>query len=336
MAGEGSESSKVLKEGDPTAQHTFSVDAAPFEPNVSAPLFMPEKWQYSSSTVQEQSAPPGINQSWTYSPQYYDMMMRMNLPAMVHANALLSSGLRRYSGTPIVRASSPVKKNNNSSEAMKRMEKGSLSVYAKPWSPTPEGGLTQGENDAYCHLKKEWVKVSYRGEMVVAPLAFMETNNIFVHSFTLRPLEKPGVQFQIFNYLCGRCTTRSFFGRLSCRNADVTLKGIAGDIPPLRIAHLIEQVTGVVVSALFTEGDYTEYELWLEKPEKATHVVNTVSGALWSCPMFHGYAVHAKTDEDKKFLNEYITSIKNIFPEPSPYPMCCVEAFGSSCETVKA
>ncbi|KAH9599283.1 hypothetical protein LSM04_003389 [Trypanosoma melophagium] len=335
MPGEGSESSKVLKEGDPTAQHTFSVDAAPFEPNANAPLYAPEKWSYSSSAVQEQLAPPGLSQSWGYAAQGYDMM-RVSIPAMLQATAFLNSGLRRYGGTPIVRASSPVKKSINATETVKRMEKGSLSVHAKPWSPTPESGPNQREAENYCHLQKEWVKVSYRGKMVVAPLPFMETNNLFVHSFTIRPIEKPALQFQIFNYLCGRCTTRSFFGRLSCRNADVTLKGIAGDIPPLRIAHLIEQVTGVVVSALFTEGDYSEYELWLEKPEKATHIVNTVSGALWSCPMFHGYAVHTKTDEEKKYLNEYITSIKEILPEPSPYPMCCVEAFGSSSGAGKA
>ncbi|KEG09980.1 hypothetical protein DQ04_04351030 [Trypanosoma grayi] len=331
MGGEEGDASKEVKETETAATHTFSVNAAPFEPGANTSSFIPEKWQEPPSVAQPQALAMGSSAPWAYSAPYYDMMLlTANMRAVAQMNALISTGIRRYSGTPIVRASSPTKRNMNTSEGAKGTDRGSLSIHAKPWSPTPESGLNQEEGDTYIQLEKGWIKVPYRGKMVVAPVAFKEMSSLFVHSLTVRPIEKPRIHLGLFNYLCARCATRSFFGRLSCRGADVILKGVAGDIPPLRIAHLIEQVTGDVVCALFTEGDHFEYELWLEKPENAAHLVSTVSGALWTCPMFHGYAVHTKTEDEKTFLREYIASLKEGFPEPTPYPMCCVEAIAST------
>ncbi|EAN98659.1 hypothetical protein C3747_23g110 [Trypanosoma cruzi] len=336
MDGEEADVTKETKEGGPNTSHTFSVDAAPFEPSVNVSSNLANGWQDASSALTEQLSALGANESWPYPAQYIDMFaLNASMRAMVEAAAMMNVGAKRYSGAPIVKTTSPPKKGSNASEASRKREKGSLSIHAKPWSPSPETGLNQKEGDTYTHLKKGWVKVPYRGEMVIAPVAFKEIANDFVHSLTVRPIEKPRIHLELYNYHCARCATHSFFGRLSCRDADVILKGIAGDIPPLCVAHLIEQVTGAVVCALFTKGDCLDYEIWLETPDKAAHFAKTISDAMWTCPMFHGYAVHTKTEEEKAFLHEYISSLKDDFPEETPYPMRCVEAIASSTGKVK-
>ncbi|RNE96369.1 hypothetical protein TraAM80_09834 [Trypanosoma rangeli] len=336
MDGEGSDVAKETSEGGQNHSHTFSVDAVPFEPGLNASSSVPNRWQDPSSIVPEQLSAWAPNTPWTYQAPYFDALtFNANMRAMVEAAAMMNVGAKRYSGAPIVRASSPSKKNLNVSEGAKKREKAGISIHAKPWSPSPETGLRQKEGDAYIHLKKGWVRVPYRGEMVISPVAFKEIANDFVHSLTVKPIEKPRIQLELYNYHCARCASHSFFGRLSCRGADVTLKGIAGDIPPLCVAHLLEQVTGNVVCALFTEGDYLNYEVWLENPDKANVFAKTISDAMWTCPMFHGYAVHTKTEDGKAFLHEYISSLKDDFPEETPYPMRCVEAITSSTGKVK-
>ncbi|KAG8341190.1 hypothetical protein TRVL_07981 [Trypanosoma vivax] len=329
---------KEMKEGDFASSHPLSVNATPFEPASGASQFSAEKWHDRVPLPRDKTSAMCSSAAWAPFPLIYpDMyMLNPNLRAVPHMTAVISDGLRRYSGVPFMRMSSPTRRVSNTPEGAKRAEKGSLSAYAKPWSPTTESGFSQAGDDGYTQLKQEWSRVPYRGEMVVAPLPFKEMTNLFVHSLTVKPLTKPRIQLELFNYLCARCTTRTFFGRLSCREADITLRWVADDVPPLRIAHLIEQITDVPVCALFIEKNSDKYELWLEKPEKATHVVETISGALWTCPMFHGYAVHTKTDEEKEFLLNYITSLKEGFPETSPYPMRFVEASTQVAEEANA
>ncbi|RNE99936.1 uncharacterized protein Tco025E_08996 [Trypanosoma conorhini] len=337
MDAEGSDAAKEANEGGSNYSHTFSVHAVPFEPGLNASSSIPNRWQDVSSTMSDQLSTMGANASWPYPTHYIDFFtLNASMRTILEAAAMMNAGAKRYSGAPIVRASSPSKKNLNASEGSKKREKGGISIHAKPWSPSPETGLSPKEGDTYTHLKKGWVKVPYRGEMVIAPVAFKEIANDFVHSLTVKPIEKPRIQLELYNYHCARCATHSFFGRLSCRGADVILKGIAGDIPPLCVAHLLEQVTGAVVCALFTEGDYLDYEIWLENPDKANFFAKTISDAMWTCPMFHGYAVHTRTEDGKAFLHEYISSLKDDFPEETPYPMRCVEAITSSTGKVKS
>ncbi|AAZ12743.1 hypothetical protein, conserved [Trypanosoma brucei brucei TREU927] len=330
MGGDGNEAVNEGNHGEPSTPHTFSVNATPFEPGSSGSSYPADKWQEQPGVQREQSAVMGSSTPWTPSPlQYYDMfMLTPHVRAMAQMNVMLPGGPRRYSGTPIVRTSSPGRKSSSTSEEVKKAEKGSLSIHAKPWSPTPDSGLSQKDGDTYIQLKKGWTKVDYHGAPAVAPVPFMEMSSLFVHSLTVRPLDKPRIHLEIFNYLCARCATKSFFGRLTCRGPDVILKFVADDVPPLRVAHLIEQVTGATVSALFTET-IGEYELWLERSDTASHVIDVVSGALWTCPMFHGYAVYAKCDDEKTFLRDYINSLVEGFPEQTPYPMRFVTATAS-------
>ncbi|CCD16531.1 unnamed protein product [Trypanosoma congolense IL3000] len=338
MNSKESDSLRDTSNGESATSHTFSINAAPFEPLAGATSHPTEKSQERAGPPREQASAMGSSALWApYSLQYYDMfMLSANMRALPQMGAVPPGGSKRYSGTPILRASSPVRRNPTTTDELKKLEKASLSIHAKPWSPNPDSGLSQEEGDTYIQLKKDWTKVEYDGNNVVAPVPFKEMGSLFVHSLTVRPLDKPSIHLELFNYLCARCATKSFFGRLSCRAADVIIKWVAADVPPLRIAHLLEQVTGATVSALFTEKGKCGYELWLENPEMSKHVVATVSGALWTCPMFHGYAVFAKADEEKAFLLDYINSLVEDFPEPTPYPMRFVEAVTSNIEEVNS
>lgn len=203
-------------------------------------------------------------------------------------------------------------------------EKDGLSVHAKPWSPIPESE-TIGPSEYFVEVASpSWTIAKIDGREVAAPSPMVSkefSHTLLAHPQTIKPKGTSGVELEFMSYLCGRCPLKTLFGKLSSRKADVTLMNVAVDVPPLCLAHLVEQVTTAKVTALYVnDAENFQYELWLDKPTFASQVVETVTGALWTCPMLHGYAVVAKDNASKKFLSNYVQSLKEKMPTESLPP----------------
>ncbi|KPI83959.1 hypothetical protein ABL78_6990 [Leptomonas seymouri] len=210
--------------------------------------------------------------------------------------------------------------------------KESLSAFAKPWSPHPEvtvPTIPPPENEVAIH-PGSWVTINVEGKDMQAPSPMVPketTNNSYAHSYCVHPKGLKTVELELFNYVCGRCPLKTLYGRLSSRQPDVTIRNVVMDIPPLRIAHLIEQITKAKVTALCAnEADGTHYDIWLDKPNMAPVLVDSISGCVWTCPMYHGYAVLGKGEEGKKYLRNYVERLNDSRPEGSNvYEVALVE-----------
>lgn len=285
--------------------HTFSVDAPPFDPSSFG-----AKVQVNSSGAHDELAPNNATQ-WGFQQSYM----------VGYANDV---GLY----TP----ANPFGPSASLNSVKREGDKEGLSVHAKPWSPCPEKTVGPAPEVNFVDITPvTWVKVDLLGKEVMGPAPLISkeaSNNLFIHSFVVVPRKNIGVELELFNYLCSRCPLRTLFGKLSSRKADVILRNIAPDVPPLCIAHLVEQITNTKVAALYVNvAEGTQYALWLEKPNMSSQVVNTISGTLWMSPMYHGFAVFPKNDEAKKFLGEYLAVLKaSCEDDKCPFPFCFIEA----------
>ncbi|KAL7704567.1 hypothetical protein N2W54_002324 [Lotmaria passim] len=201
--------------------------------------------------------------------------------------------------------------------------KESLSAFAKPWSPHPEVAVATVpplENEVTIH-PGSWSTTNVEGKDVQTPSPMVPkeaSNNSFAHSFSIHPKGLKNVELELYNYICGRCPLKTLYGRLSSRQPDVTMRNVVMDIPPLCVAHLIEQVTKAKVTALcVNEVEGTHYDIWLDKPNMAPVLTESMSGCVWTCPMHHGYAVLGKGEEGKKYLRNYVERLKDSRPEGS-------------------
>ncbi|CCW63942.1 unnamed protein product, partial [Phytomonas sp. EM1] len=211
-------------------------------------------------------------------------------------------------------------------------EKEGLSVYAKPWRPFSEGVVDAitVDDKVIDFAPPSFLKVQLGGAEVSAPAPIISkevADNIFVHVTTVIPRANLSTEFKLLYYLCGRCPLRSLFGRLSSRKADVSLRNIAPDIPPLCIAHLMEQLIKIKVAAIYyNEADSSQYDVWFDKPNVSSHVVEVINERLWTSPMFHGFAVLLKGEESKTFLKNYLDELKKSEQSKKcPYPLSFVE-----------
>ncbi|AYU77838.1 hypothetical protein LdCL_170013300 [Leishmania donovani] len=210
--------------------------------------------------------------------------------------------------------------------------KDSLSAYAKPWSPHPEVTVTPvvaGENEVAIH-PGSWSATTVDGKEVITPSPMVprkSSTNLFAHSFSIHPKGLKSVELELFNYACARCTLRTLYGRLSSRQPDVTMRNVSVDVPPLCIAHLIEQITKAKVTALhLNESEGPHYDIWLDKPNLSTQLVEFISGSLWATPMHHGYAVMGKNEEGKRYLRNYVERLRDSKPPgPNVYDVALVE-----------
>lgn len=231
-----------------------------------------------------------------------------------------------------------------------------LSIHAKPWSPsaeplstvaaaappapTPVPGPSTALGRAATLTKSNRVEIRPAAwctaavvngvkEAVPVPMVPSEvSDNEFVHSLPVVPTSDPEALLAFFTYKCARCPLRTLYGRLSSRRADVTVTNVAPDIPPLCLAHLLEQVSKVRITALVASQITvsTQYDIWLDKTSMASPLIAAVNGLLWTCPMPHGFAVVASNERAKVFLQAYLTDLKKA-PESaqSSYPLTCVE-----------
>nr|CAJ2470556.1 unnamed protein product [Leishmania braziliensis] len=201
--------------------------------------------------------------------------------------------------------------------------KDSLSAFAKPWSPHPEVTVTPiviPESEVIIH-PGSWSATIVDGKEVIAPSPMVlrkSSTNLFAHSFFIHPKGLKTVELELFNYSCARCTVKTLYGRLSSRQPDATMRNVSVDVPPLCVAHLIEQITKVKVTALhLNESEGAHYDIWLDKPNMSTQLVELISGNLWATPMHHGYAVMGKNEEGKRYLRSYVERLRDSKPAGS-------------------
>ncbi|GET87624.1 hypothetical protein, conserved [Leishmania tarentolae] len=210
--------------------------------------------------------------------------------------------------------------------------KDSLSAYAKPWSPHPEvtvNPIVAPDNEVAIH-PGSWSAITVDGKEVIAPSPMVprkSNTNLFAHSFSIHPKGLKTVELELLNYTCARCTLKTLYGRLSSRQPDVTMRNVSVDVPPLCIAHLIEQITKAKVTALhLNESEGPHYDIWLDKPNLSTQLVEFISGSLWATPMHHGYAVMGKNEEGKRYLRNYVERLRDSKPSGSNvYDVALVE-----------
>ncbi|KAG5503807.1 hypothetical protein JIQ42_07324 [Leishmania sp. Namibia] len=210
--------------------------------------------------------------------------------------------------------------------------KDSLSAYAKPWSPHPEVAVPPvgvSENEVNIH-PGSWSAMTVDGKEVITPSPMVtrkSSTNLFAHSVSIHPKGLKGVELELFNYTCARCTLKTLYGRLSSRQPDVTMRNVSVDVPPLCIAHLIEQITKAKVTALhLSESEGTHYDIWLDKPNLSAQLVEYISGSVWATPMHHGYAIMGKNEEGKRYLRNYVEGLRESKPAGSNvYDVALVE-----------
>ncbi|KAK7195065.1 hypothetical protein NESM_000429400 [Novymonas esmeraldas] len=288
----------------------FNVDAKPFSPvSVSDPTLQ-------TTLVGESNGLSIKIGQW--SPQPFVPIQHMSPTAPVNVSHL------PY--IPPVPVPAPVVKKEVTAG------KDSLSAYAKPWSPHPEvavAPVVPPENEIAIH-PGSWAPVIVEGREVTAPSPMVprdSNSNLFAHSFSLHPKGLKSVELELFNYNCARCTLRTLYGRLSSRQPDVTMQNVSVDVPPLCVAHLIEQITKAKVTALhLNESEGSHYDIWLDKPNLSAQLVESVSGCVWASPMHHGYAVMGKNDEGRKYLRNYVERLRDSRPGgPNVYDVALVE-----------
>ncbi|CCW69725.1 unnamed protein product [Phytomonas sp. Hart1] len=287
-----------------TQSSAFSIHAPPFDPTASLGLDIPTEihgntnWSYQSP----------------YTTGYYP-----------HKAANAYPGTLGHFRSPNVPATRYEPRKENA-------EKEGLSIYAKPWRPPSETVLDPiiVDDKVTDFTPPSFLKVEQGGTGVYVPAPIISkevSDNIFVHVSTVIPRTNLSAEFKLINYLCGRCPLKSLFGRLSSRKADVNLRNIAPDIPPLCIAHLIEQQIKAKVTAIYyNDADGSQYDIWLDKPNISSHVVEMINERLWTCPMFHGFAVLLKGEESKTYLKNYLDALKKSeYSKKCPYPLSFVE-----------
>ncbi|KPA76175.1 hypothetical protein ABB37_07935 [Leptomonas pyrrhocoris] len=201
--------------------------------------------------------------------------------------------------------------------------KESLSAFAKPWSPHPEvtvAPIPPPENEVAIH-PGSWTVANVEGKDIQTPSPMVPkdmSSNSYAHSYSIHPKGLKNVELELFNYVCGRCPLKTLYGRLSSRQPDVTMRNVAMDVPPLCVSHLIEQVTKAKVTALcVNEMEGSHYDIWLDKPNMAPVLLESMSDCVWTCPMFHGFAVVGKGEEGKKYLRNYVERLNDSRPEGS-------------------
>lgn len=316
---------KAPTQGSPASKtHTFSVDAPPFDPSKVGMGFN----KHFQGPIMPDGGDAGMNTSGAASWEYQQYMLMMSgmggMPMYPPPPPPPPPPMAPYQ-TPAVAGPPPPTTRREPGE------KEGLSVHAKPWSPFPETAPETPVDDSVVDIAPaKLVARETQGKEVFAPALMISkeaSNNLFVHSFTIVPKKKKDIELEFYNYLCARCPLKTLYGKLSSRKADVTLRNVAGDVPPLCVAHLIEQITKAKVTSLCVNDDFTQYEVWLDKPNMSSQVVNSLSGNLWTCPLFHGYAVFPKGDASKNYLKEYLDQFKSSpHYSKSAYPLAFVEA----------
>eukprot|EP00796_Vickermania_ingenoplastis_P011182 gene11182-7759_t len=191
-----------------------------------------------------------------------------------------------------------------------------LSVHAKPWNPK------EAFDDSSRSGKAKEIEVSYgirtidyMGRKLAAPIfidfpmkpgCFEETLDTFE---TVRPTTHPNVELHVYFYPSQIRTAKAYYGKISSRKADVTLRNIPADVPPLCASRIIENIVsnvGKLIAIHFSDTDGYHYDIWLDKAGTAPMVVEKLSNSLWTFPMSHGYAVYFKGDNEKRYAQEYI------------------------------
>lgn len=208
-----------------------------------------------------------------------------------------------------------------------------LSIHAKPWTPnevyedTGRAGKVK-EIDVSYDIRM----IEYMGKELAAPI-FINSGSLeeTIDTFeTVRPLSHPDAELHIYYYPSQIRTAKAYYGKISSRKADVTLRNIPADVPPLCASRIIENIVssvGKLIAIYFSDIDGYHYDIWLDKAGTAPVVVEKLSNSLWTFPMSHGYAVYFKGDAEKKFVNEYIEKFSSQdFGDSEVLPALLVEA----------
>lgn len=187
-----------------------------------------------------------------------------------------------------------------------------LSVHAKPWVPGtgvyPESNPVDKSREIEVSDKIRMIK--YMGKDLAAPVFIDIPLEEPIDTFeTVRPKSHPGVKLQVYFYYSHIRTAKTYYGKISSRKADVTLKNIPADIPPLCVGRVIENIVngiGKLIALHFSDLDGYHYDIWLDKAGSANQVVERLCNSLWTFPMSHGYAVFFPGGAEKKFVHEFI------------------------------
>lgn len=216
-------------------------------------------------------------------------------------------------------------------------ERLSMSVNAKPWDPKDAFAVNRSGKSKLIDVSFEICKIEYMGKKLSAPIflnfpskpgPLEETLETFE---TVNPSSDPKVELQVYFYPSQIRTAKAYYGKISSRKADVTLRNIPADVPPLCASRIIENIVntvGKLIAIFFSDSDGYHYDIWLDKAGSAAGVVEKLSNSLWTFPMSHGYAVYCKGDAEKKFVEDYIEkfSAQKNFGTDEVLPALLVEA----------
>lgn len=205
-------------------------------------------------------------------------------------------------------------------------QKDKLSALANPWSPDTAISTEKSISVPAAAA----VDIVFQGSTLKAPAPILKGDtdcNAFVHCFIRSVQQHPGIKLEFYNYSCGLCPLKSIFGRLSSRRADLCLKNVPMDVPPLCVAHLVERMTNSPVLAIAVSGsDNGQYDLWFEKAGATAPSVQSMS-SIWMCPFFHGFAVYPLNANSAAFLQQHLKNLSDLGVIASDiYPLSFVEA----------
>lgn len=318
--------------------HKFSADATPFNPaaqmydihmgavgggagvmhsalSPKAPLFTPAEME-SYAFLASASVPySGARASAKKSQKAATPFMPMAHPAVMQP--YIDSMINQYSGAPIMRLP---------------YQRETTMYDGQQWSAVAEGAAGRRKASKMVEINHAlWVPVEAFGKKGTAPALLFPrdvTISPFEHMYCVYPSDALDVELELYFYLCSRCSLKTLYGRLSSRKADLVISGIAQDIPPISIAHLIEQITTAKIVALIVSDTETyQIEMWIERPNQASQVVSILECGLWTCPMFHGYAVYCKNERNKQYVEAYLERLRKLpGAEQTIYPTCFAEA----------
>lgn len=189
---------------------------------------------------------------------------------------------------------------------------------ALPWKPRDDKKKSENkENGEVLEISTKIRMIEYWGKIVAVP-TFLEyrapinTHGLekAVFSFeTIRPSTNPNLELRVYTYLSELRTAKAHYGKISSRRADITIKNVPVDVPPLCISRIVEDIIGPagrLIAINFSDIDEYHYDIWLDKNTPVSAVVDQLANSLLAFPMSHGYAVYFKGEGERKFIADYL------------------------------
>lgn len=177
--------------------------------------------------------------------------------------------------------------------------------------------LVMGENFAV----PVFVDVPLKASMVEESIDIFES---------VRPQGYPNVELRLYYYSSQIRTAKAYYGKISSRKADVTLRNVALDVPPLCFSRIIEHIVnnvGKLIAIHFSESDGPHFDIWLDKAGTAGSVAEKLSNSLWTLPMGRGYAVYLKGPAERTFFKHFSeTFSSNVSGDEKKFPILLVNA----------